>query len=462
MTTRNDAIAAATATLDDGRFEKRLAEWVAIPSESQDPRGAPHCARYLTEAMAPALEALGFAHETFDNPAAGPVMLATRGEGAGPTVLGYGHGDVIRGQEDAWTRGNGPWHLAREGDRFYGRGTADNKGQHLINLIALEAVLEARGHLGFDAKMMIETGEEVGSSGLREVIEAHREAFAADVLIASDGPRVAPDRPTVSLGCRGAVNFDLVCHLREGAHHSGNWGGALADPTVILAHALASIVSPTGEIRVPEWRPPQPSPETLALVKDIPLGGGPSAPTPDPDWGEPGFSPPANVYAWNSFAVLAITAGVPESPVNAIAGEARAHCQLRYIAGTDAADILPALRRHLDAHGFGAVAIHPPHGRNAAGFAANRTEPNHPWALRVRESIERTTGAPPAVIPQMGGSICNELFTEVLGIPAVWLPHSYTGCQQHAPDEHLLIPTARSALAVMAGLYWDLGEGTKA
>jgi hypothetical protein len=57
----------------------------------------------------------------------------------------------------------------------------------------------------------------------------------------------------------------------------------------------------------------------------------------------------------------------------------------------------------------------------------------------------------------MGGSICNDLFTDLLGLPAIWLPHSYTACSQHAPDEHLLMSVSRSALAVMAGLYWDLG-----
>ena len=83
----------------------------------------------------------------------------------------------------------------------------------------------------------------------------HAERFSADVLIASDGPRVRPDRPTMSLGCRGAVNVDLVVDLREGAHHSGNWGGLLANPAIIVAHAIASIVSETGEIRIPKLKP---------------------------------------------------------------------------------------------------------------------------------------------------------------------------------------------------------------
>ena len=133
MTSRDDAMARAADYFDRGEFEADLARRVAIPSESQTREGLPHCARYLAEEMAPAFEAMGFACETFANPVegAGPVLLATRIEEEGlPTVLGYGHGDTVRGMEERWTRGAGPWKTAREGDRLYGRGTADNKGQH--------------------------------------------------------------------------------------------------------------------------------------------------------------------------------------------------------------------------------------------------------------------------------------------------------------------------------------------
>ena len=98
--------------------------------------------------MAPALERLGFTTRIYDNPlpGQGPVLLATRIEDATlPTVLGYGHGDVIRGQEGQWTKGKGPWVAARDGDQLYGRGTADNKGQHTLNMAILDVVRAERG-----------------------------------------------------------------------------------------------------------------------------------------------------------------------------------------------------------------------------------------------------------------------------------------------------------------------------
>lgn len=78
-------------------------------------------------------------------------------------MLTYGHGDVVRGQEGSWAENRDPWMLQKVGDRWYGRGSADNKAQHSINLAALGFVLAERGGLGFNSRILIETSEEIGS-----------------------------------------------------------------------------------------------------------------------------------------------------------------------------------------------------------------------------------------------------------------------------------------------------------
>ncbi len=459
--TRQSALDRALAYFDQGEFEAELGRRVAHRTESQKPDNIAALAGYLDQEMAPAFERMGFTCRQYANPVSGggPVLLAQRIEHASlPTVLGYGHGDVILGLDEQWQKGAGPWQIARDGERLYGRGTADNKAQHTINMAAMACVLAERGALGFNSKFIIETGEENGSPGLREIIADNPADFSADVFIASDGPRVSPEQCTLTLGARGGENFDLLVNLRDGGHHSGNWGGLIADPAMILAHALSSIVSASGQIKIPQWLPPPRSEAIKNAVAGLEISAGPGAPEIDPAWGEPGLTPAEKVYSWNSFAVLAMKSGNPENPVNAIAPWARAHCQLRYFAGTDASQIIPALRAHLDANGFEMVEIETAPAGNAAGFAASRTEPDHPWVRFVHGSLEQTLGSPPAVIPSMGGSICNDLFTDLLGLPAIWIPHSYAGCSQHAPDEHILLPLVRDALPVMAGLYWDLGE----
>ena len=67
-------------------------------------------------------------------------------------------------------------------------------------------------------------------------------------------------------------------------------------------------------------------------------------------------------------------------------------------------------------------------------------------------------GKRPALLPNLGGSLPNDAFSEILGLPTLWVPHSYPACLQHGPDEHLLGPMSREALMLMAGLFWDLGE----
>lgn len=273
---RSGAISRVCAYFDDGTFEKELAHRVAFRTESQRPEGLSELHRYIDEEMIPAFESMGFKTRVYENPfeGCGPFLLAERHEDDDlPTVLGYGHGDVIQGLDDLWTKGEGPWVTARDGDKIYGRGTADNKGQHTINMAAMRAVLEERGRLGFNAKALIEMGEENGSKGLREIISEHKDAFAAEVFIGSDGPRVKPDQPTITLGNRGSSNFDLVVNLREGGHHSGNWGGLLASPGAILSHALATIVDDNGAIQVKEWLPPQITNSVRMALRGIEIDG---------------------------------------------------------------------------------------------------------------------------------------------------------------------------------------------
>ncbi len=455
---RQDAIARAEAHFDSGAFKTDLARRVAIPTESQNPDRAADLARYVEEEMRPALEAMGFTCSILTEAAArGPFLYAERIEDPSlVTVLGYGHGDTIRGFDNAWKEGLSPWELVERDGRWYGRGTVDNKGQHAINIAGMRAVLETRGKLGFNAKFVIEMGEEVGSPGLRELCTKQRELLRADVLIASDGPRLSLSRPTIFLGARGAYPINLWIDAREGGHHSGNFGGLLSNPGIELAHAIASITSPTGAIRIPEWTPGEIPASVKRVLAEIEVKTDPGGPEVEPWWGEPGLTMAEKVYGWSSFEILAFLCGNPEGPVNAIPPRAWARGQLRFVVGVDPAEVLPALRRHLDAHGFERVQIDK--ARDEV-FAATRLDPDHPWVQWAVDSIARTTGGKPAILPNLGGSLPNDIFSEILELPTIWVPHSYPGCSQHAPNEHLPVSIAREGLAIMAGLYWDLGEG---
>ena len=455
---REGAISRVRDTFDSGAFLKTLRRRVAIPTESQEPDRLPDLRRYLEDEIAPSMAPLGYISQITPNsvPGGGPFLMSERIEDPSlPTLLTYGHGDVVRGIPEQWRDGLNPWDITIEGERWYGRGTADNKGQHSIVIAALEAVLAERGHHGFNSRILIETSEEIGSPGLDTFLTEHAADMGTDLMLASDGPRMTPRRADVKLGNRGGIAFDLSLNLREGSRHSGHWGGVLEDPAVILAQAISCITTPRGRILVDDWLPKSIPPKVQSALKNLEID--PADPTlvmPD-DWGEPGLSTAEKMYGWTSFIVLAMITGRPENPVNGVQPDARARCQLRFTVDADHTRFLPALRAHLDVHNFQMVEITPVRENF---FPAWRTDPENPWVNWTVNSVARTTGTPPLVVPNSSGGLPSELFGRALGCPILWIPHSYGGCRQHGPDEHILAPLTREALSIMAGVFWDLGE----
>ncbi len=375
--TRTDAIARAHAQFQSGEFLRDLGRRVAYPTESQSGGRERELRAYLEQEMAPALAALDFTSRVVESPSGrSPFLIAEHHEsGDAPTVLMYGHGDVVDGMEGQWRGGLDPWRITQIDNRVYGRGTADNKGQHSINLAALRAVREARGgRLGFNAKFIIEMGEETGSPDLGAVCQSLRDELKADLFVASDGPRLSADRPTIFLGCRGGIRIHLDVNLRDGAHHSGNWGGVLANPAIILANAIATLVDGQGRLKLDALKPPRLTNQIRAALADVKVEPTEGEPALSENWGEDGLSAAERLYAWNTLEVLAMSAGDIDKPANAIPGQARAVLQLRFVVGTRHQEVVDAIRAHLHAGGFAMVEV-----SGAQRFAASRTDLDSPW-----------------------------------------------------------------------------------
>src|SRR5882757_1467921 len=457
---RDDAIDRVRRHFASGGFLAELGRRVAYRTESQNGEQAAALRAYLAEELQPTFSQLGFSSRLIEAPSGkGPYLLAEyREPSPAPTVLMYGHGDVVDGMAGEWKNGLDPWRATEVGDRVYGRGTADNKGQHSILLSALRAVHDARGgRLGFNAKFIVETGEEIGSPDLRQVCAALKDELTADLFLASDGPRLSAERPTIFLGCRGGLRIHLDVDLRDGSHHSGNWGGVLANPATILSSAIASLVDGQGRLLLDDLKPPRISNQIRSMLAGVEITPLPDEPELSPNWGEEGFSAAERLYAWNTLEVLAMSAGNIKSPANAIPGAAHAVLQLRYVVGTQIEKVVPAIQRHFDRRGFSMVQV-----SARQSFAASRTDLDSPWIDWAVSSIKKTTGKQAAVLPNFGGSLPNDVFLDLLGLPTIWVPHSYPGCSQHAPDEHILLSVTEEALGIMAGLFWDLGETPRA
>lgn len=457
MTFKEKAVQHATQYFDKGYFKKDLAELISVKTESQN--NECNLENYYDQNIIPMLVKMGFKCKVMENPLskANIILFAERIENAEfSTILTYGHGDVVLGQDSCWDNGLSPYKLIEKDNRYYGRGTADNKGQHLINIKALYSLLSVQKKLGFNFKILFEMGEEIGSPGLKAFCQQNKELLKADVFIASDGPRISQKIPTIFTGSRGGINFDLSVNLRDNAHHSGNFGGILKDPSIILSHAIASITDARGQINIPEWLPTSLTPDIKEILAKLPLVD--AGFDLDPDWGQKELTMTERVFGWNSFSVLAMLSGEPEAPLNAISGHARSTCQLRFVVGTDVNKIIPALRNHLNSFGFEDVNIHE---SEMTPFPATRLEMNNSWLSLITKSLENSMGGKIDLLPNLGGSLPNDSFSEILELPTIWIPHSYAGCAQHSPNEHLSVPLARQALVCMTALFADLSKEEK-
>jgi len=457
MTSLDQALENSNKWFTDGKFFDKLSSLVNIVTDSKNAVSVEDLTSYYTDGLSDILTDLGLQTEIIDNPIKDgpPFLIGKRIESSElKTILLYGHGDTVPLQEGQWFEGIIPNELKIIDKKIYGRGVADNKGQHLINLLALLSVLKIRKKLGFNLKIVFEMGEEIGSPGLFDLCEQCKDYFESDVLIASDGPRVAIDVPTIFLGSRGAINFELEAKYREGSHHSGNWGGVLRDPGVRLSHALSMITDKYGNILIENWKPTSLSAEVRDRLHSLPATISETVKI-DENWGEPGLSSNEKLFGWNSFSVLALRSGNIDLPVNAIQPSAKALCQLRFVVGTDTNKVISSLRDHLDQNGFNDVKIII---ENAINFDASRTNLNNIWLEKIENIIEKFHRDKIHVIPNLAGSLPNNCFTDILGIPTIWIPHSYKECSQHAPNEHVPIELLQNSLLLMTDLYWNLGS----
>jgi acetylornithine deacetylase/succinyl-diaminopimelate desuccinylase-like protein len=456
MSTLEQALKRSNNFFIDGIFIEKLRSLVKIVTDSKNARCIEDLVYYYTEGLSNILAELGIQTDIIDNPIKNgpPFLIGSRIESPElKTILMYGHGDTVPLQEGEWHEGISPSELKIIDNKIYGRGVADNKGQHLINLLALHSVLKTRKKLGFNLKIIFEMGEEIGSPGLFELCQEYKGYFKSDVLIASDGPRVAVDVPTVFLGSRGALNFELEVIYRVGAHHSGNWGGVLKDPGIRLSHALSTITDNNGKILIDNWKPTSLTADIKERLNLLPTTISESLDI-DENWGEAGLSSNEKLFGWNSFSILALKSGNIDVPVNAIQPSAKALCQLRFVVGTKANEVISSLRDHLDSHGFMDVKIIT---ENTINFEASRTDLNNIWLQKVENILEEFYGDKIHVIPNLAGSLPNNCFTDILNIPTIWIPHSYKECSQHAPNEHLPINLFKDSLLLMTNLYWNLG-----
>lgn len=411
-----------------------LAGWVAQPSVSRTGEGMPEATRYGVDL----LRRCGLEPQVVQTPG-WPVLLGTApGPAGAPHVLIYGHYDVQPpGPLEDWA--SPPFAPEIRDGRMYGRGTGDNKGQHLAQLLGLRALRELTGGLPCRVTVVLDGEEEIGSPHLNEVVrgrlgDTRPGDERPDLALWSDGPVHESGRACVVLGVRGILLFELRARGAASPLHSGNWGGVAPNPAWRLVQLLASMRDAAGNILVEGFADGVAplSPAERAALRELPV----DLPGVLADIGATAMEPPAELgfYERRTRPTLTINSLTCED-----AGEHRtvipslavARCDIRLVGGQRADDVVAALRRHVAEHAPDIEFV--PLG----SMAPSRTPPETPYTDAIVAGAAAGLQERPLLVPSLGGSLPVAAFTEELGLPCYGLPLANVDEANHAPNENL-------------------------
>ena len=232
------------------RYVEELKQFLAIPSISALPEHRDDvrtCAEWAAAEMA----RIGLENVRVVDTAGHPLVYADwlHAEGA-PTVLFYGHYDVQPVDPiDLWL--TPPFEATVRDGEIYARGACDDKGQVFVHLKAVEAHLRKSGRLPINMKVILEGEEEVGSEHLGPYVREHTAELAADMVLISDTEMFDRGVPSLCYGLRGLAYMQIDLRGTKGDLHSGQYGGAVANPANVLAHIISQLKDKSGKIRIP-------------------------------------------------------------------------------------------------------------------------------------------------------------------------------------------------------------------
>lgn len=432
------------------QLKTELAELVAIQSVSApgfpEPR-APLRAAY--EAILALLRDAGVGKlGALELPDTAPVITGEiQGPEGAPTVLLYGHYDVVpAGDEAKWD--SPPFEAIERDGAIYGRGTADSKSNILVHVGALRA-WEGQPPVGI--KVLIEGQEEVGSP-LETPSELGR--FAADAMLIADGGNIRPGVPSLTVGLRGDAAVTVEVRTLGSAKHSGQFGGAAPDALIALLHGLASLHDGHGDVAVEglrreEWRGASWTEDEFRQLAEM-----------EPELPFLGTGPLAD-RVWSGAAITITGIDVPsvDGAVNAVSPYARAKLNVRVHPGQDAAEAQAAVIRHLEAaHPFG-IPLQVHAGETGNGFAAATTGPAYEAALAA---FATAWGSEPQEIATGGSIPLVKALSDAAPEAEILLFGTTDGFANiHGPNERVLVDEFEKAVLAETLFFQEYADRAK-
>lgn len=433
-----DSTRATTAfTRDEQRFVEELLVFLRFPtiSAQQDHAEDMHrCAAWVQQQLA----AAGLQAEIW--PTQGhPAVFADSGPAAradAPTLLVYGHYDVQPiGDETLW-KSPAFEPTIRDG-KIYARGSADDKGQVWIHIVAARAAREAGERLPVRLKFLIEGEEEIGSPHLPALLNEHRDRLTCDAVVISDTSRLGPDTAALTVGTRGLVYKQITLTGPDHDLHSGQFGGAVANPVNVLARIIASLHDDQHSVTIPGFYDDVRSLSAAERAALIELGGSDAdvmAATGAPGVaGEAGFTTIERRTVRPTLDVNGIIGGYTgKGAATIIPSTASAKVSMRLVPDQDPAKISAAFDEAVRAACPPTCRIEIVSSQGCRAYVAPADSP----AMRLaRQALTEGYGQPAALLREGGTLPILPLFREVLRADSIMMGFADPNCNLHSPNE---------------------------
>ncbi|CAN5344878.1 dipeptidase [soil metagenome] len=420
-----------------GDAVKALIDVLRIPSISTQPDHADDV-KAAAKWTADYLSRIGLKAEIW--PTAGhPAVFAEMKspDANAPTILIYGHDDVQpTGDLSLWT--SPPFEPRVEASgRIVARGSADNKGQFFLQILAVEAWLKTAGTLPVNVKFLIEGEEEIGSPNLPALLRDKLDRLRCDLVVVSDTPVWRPGRPAISLGTRGITGLEVKVTGPNRDLHSGMYGGSVPNPIDALCRMLARLHDEQKQVTVPgfyddvkpippdlrdEWRRLDPDVHDDARKLECGLSG------------EVGFNTLERRWLRPTLEFNGITGGYQGPGSNTIVpSSASAKITCRLVSDQDATKIQIALRDYLQSlapEGVKVEFILRKMGSPAYSIAAH-----HPALQAAARVFKEVYNVDPVRIREGVTLPILPAFRSILGADSVLLGFCDPECQAHSFDE---------------------------
>lgn len=430
------------------RFIDEFRQVVAIPSVAAQKRGIQECADWVTAR----LEKLGAKVQQFPLPNEGsPVILGEIGQGKRSLMI-YNHYDVQpESPVNLWD--SPPFELSIRDGVMYGRGVADDKGELLTRIQAVEAWLETQGELPVQLKFVYEGEEEIGSVNLPLFTESHHDLLAADGLLWEGGGTDEAGRITMAEGCKGIAYFELTCTGAAYDLHS-SIAPIVVNPAWRLVWALSTMKDAQDRITIDGYMDqvramPQ---SVLERIDALPFE---SAKMKE-NYGLQGWLNGMDDATALRRYMLEPTATIcgfesgytDQGSKTVLPAKAMAKLDCRLVPNLTAKLAQELIRKHLDARGFTDIQLTLLGGEDPA--------------MDVQDSLvrkaavaacQRTFNQVPVISPWFAGSGPMFPLSVELGIPVIsagttWNP----GSRAHSPNENILLKDYFESMRFTAAL----------